>query len=328
MTSIPFLMFPAFAYTNVAGLFFIILATLAAVKITQQQHYAAAIGWTTTCFAVSALAIMVKGTVIVFLIAFTLVLSICALRSRLFWLIPLNFILLFAANKASGLSIPIVEHMVGQHFGSGLPQLSWIAIGLTRASMETDMPGWWNASAIETYIAMNGDAALQSDAAKQTIAASLSHFINAPVEALRFFVQKIASEWSEPSYQTLYYSALTERRANGTIASRALYGSTNNVLLSFENVHQSIVYLFSALVLGHIFRQIRHHDIDSSNTVFNTTLLFAMIFLGGIGCFLIWEAKSIYVLPFAIMLIPLAACGLQSLDSLFSQCRSAYNELQ
>lgn len=312
MTSVPFLMSPAFAYTNTAGMFFVVLALLAALRAAKAQRYPAAIGWTVACFAVGAFAVMIKGTVVIFLIAFALVLAVCALRNRLFWLIPLDFALLFAANKIAGLSVPVVEHLVGQRFGAGLPQLSWIAIGLTRASLETDMPGWWNATAVEAYKAAQGDPALQSETAKQTIVAALGYFLGHPAEAAQFFWQKLASEWSEPSYQTLYYSSLTERRANGTIASRVLYGWTNGLLLSFENVHQSVVYLFSAIGLGCAFRRARRRDAGDQESA--TMLFLAMIFLGGAGCFLLWEAKSVYVLPFAVMLIPVAAYGLQHVD--------------
>lgn len=40
------------------------------------------------------------------------------------------------------------------------------------------------------------------------------------------------------------------------------------------------------------------------------TLLLALTFFTGFGCYLLWEAKSVYVFPFALVVLPLAAAGL------------------
>lgn len=309
MISVPIIMSAAFVYTNLPGLFFILLAMLAATHSCRQTTYPRMVLWTSIAFLIGAMAVMIKGTVMIFLIAFTLMLIINAIRRKLFWTIPFILIALYIAKWLSGLSVPLVEHMVGQRFGSGLPQLSWIAIGLTQASVETSMPGWWNASAIQTYQTTLGDPQLQTEAAKNTILAALMSFAHDPVAAFQFFGTKLASEWSEPTYGTLYYSALMERRNNSLIAAHAFFGTSNALLISMENVYQSIVYMFSAVGLGWLFY---NHRLGSRGEETNIMAPFlALIFLGGFGCFLLWEAKSIYVFPFAIMLIPVAAYGLE-----------------
>ena len=40
------------------------------------------------------------------------------------------------------------------------------------------------------------------------------------------------------------------------------------------------------------------------------TLLLALTFFTGFGCYLLWEAKAVYVLPFAIAVLPLSAAGI------------------
>lgn len=41
-------------------------------------------------------------------------------------------------------------------------------------------------------------------------------------------------------------------------------------------------------------------------------LLLAATFFVGFGCYLLWEAKSVYLLPFACILLPLSAAGLDA----------------
>lgn len=48
------------------------------------------------------------------------------------------------------------------------------------------------------------------------------------------------------------------------------------------------------------------HDADNPVTV-----LLAAVFFTGFGCYLLWEAKAVYVLPFAIAMLPLSAAGLE-----------------
>ncbi|KAB8288599.1 hypothetical protein DSM100688_0601 [Bifidobacterium ramosum] len=323
MTSLPLLMSPAFVYTNTAGLFFATISLLAAIRAGEQHTYGKALLWTLICFAVGAIAITVKGTMIILLIAFVMMLSVRAFANRLLWLIPIHIGLFLAANAFSGLPVILIERIVQQRFGTGLPQLAWIAIGLSH-NAKTSMPGWWSAEAIQTYKSVHGDAALQKAAALSAINDSLAYFWSHPLGAARFFALKLISEWSEPTYQTLYYSSLMERRANGAIASHAFYGTTNGLLIGFENVYQTLVYMFSAIGMGsalHWRRRINtsgQRDQRIHDGHFAVMTMMCLIFLGGFGCFLFWEAKSIYVLSFALLLIPVAAYGMERIGRYMS----------
>lgn len=62
----------------------------------------------------------------------------------------------------------------------------------------------------------------------------------------------------------------------------------------------------------------RRHDVAPTpdvcvggGSVTCATLLIAATFFTGFGCYLLWEAKAVYVLPFAIVVLPLAAEGLE-----------------
>ncbi|WP_163146846.1 phospholipid carrier-dependent glycosyltransferase [Bifidobacterium ramosum] len=321
MTSMPFVTSAAFIYPNTAGLFFVMLSLMAALRAVRQRSSLACMAWIVLCFVIGAVAVMIKGTVILFVIAYALVLGICAIRDRRYWMVPVTFALLYAANKASVIPLLIVEHAVGQHFGPGLPQSSWIAIGLTQNSTYTTMPGWWYNEAIQVYRRTGGDTVLMQQAANATIAAALHGFAANPLSAVSFVVNKLASEWAEPTYQTLYYSALAERRSNGPIASLLFFGRSNTIALSFANIHQTVVYTFAGVGMATGLHRRWMQQPNDDTTRSDTMLFLAMILLGGFGCFLLWEAKSVYTFPFALMLMPLAADGLAATgDLLFRRC--------
>ncbi|MCH3975784.1 MULTISPECIES: ArnT family glycosyltransferase [Bifidobacterium] len=304
--NVPLLMSAGFIYTNAAGLFFVLLAVLCALQAMRQQDALQAAIWTFGAFALGALAMLIKGTVVLFVLAFVLLLVLSAIRKRMYWLIALDIILFAAAHWASGLSLPLVEHIVGQKFGGGLPQLSWIAIGLTHSGGATWMPGWWDASAIHHYVIYKGNTALQQQAAQDTIRNAINGFTSDPQSAGTFFIQKLASEWAEPTYQSLLYSSLSPRRANSPLVGAAMFGPSSQLLVSFTNVYQFLLYAFCTIgCIRGITARKKNRD------AFEALCLNACIIAAGFLCFLLWEAKSVYVFPFAAMMVPLAGYGLE-----------------
>lgn len=92
-------------------------------------------------YLVATVAMMVKGTEIIFVIALTLTMVMTALLKRRYWLIALSCVLFMLSHVLSSLSVIIVEMATGQDFGEGLPQLSWIAIGLDAGSTTPNQAG-------------------------------------------------------------------------------------------------------------------------------------------------------------------------------------------
>ena len=294
----------AFVYPNTAGLFLVLLAVLVAVISMQTDSYPHMCLLAVAAYLIAAVAMLVKGTVIIFVIALTICLIVTALVNRRYWLALLCCVMFIVSHQLSSLSVVIVETVTGEQFGEGLPQLSWIAMGLDPHST-SDNPGWWNDSAINAYALTSGDPAGQSQIAKQSILDSLTAFVQDPAMAWEFLRDKLASEWAEPSFQAFHYTHLTETNDPGFLTSEFL-GPRYSAVLSFENVYQSIIYLFA--VIG-IFRSIAIRKAIPIGHLLCISCV-SLCFLGGFGCFLLWEAKSVYTLPYVIMLIPLAASGL------------------
>lgn len=316
---LPLFMMSAFVYTNTAGVFFALLAAMLALESMRNDSLSKAILLACAAFFTIAMAMLIKGTVVIFAIAMVVALSINALRRGCAWLILIHLTLFVAACKLSSVSVPIVEHLVKQQFGPGLPQTSWIAIGLSEGSANTN-PGWWTPSAINTYNSTAGDPALQSNAAWASIITALSGFLHDPASGWSFFMSKLTTEWAEPTFQTLHYSALVPTTQPGRLAEAAFTPPLYERIIAFGNLYQTLVYIFATV--GIVLAMRRHNRDCLPQLAF-----VALCFLGGFGCFLFWEAKSIYILPFMVMLIPLAAFGLdQALTPLGHATRRLMND--
>lgn len=259
------------------------------------------IGW-----AVLALSLMVKSTFVLLLIALVLAWAIVLVRERRLPLILVVLISAFVVNKLSGVPVHLLEAVVGASFGDGMPKTSWIAMGLTWDDF-LDNPGWWAPEQAVHFASVDGDTALQGAYAMDSIKDSLASFVADPLWCIQFFAIKLATEWLEPTFQSLYYSATSVSDDTATLVAHAIYSGhfLNRDLIMFMDAFQTLYYACAATGLICAFRHRRE--------LAPGALVPLISFLGGVACYLLWEAKSVYAMPFALLLIPFAAYGLRSL---------------
>ena len=137
----------------------------------------------------------------------------------------------------------------------------------------------------------------------QNIKRSLSGFAEDPGYALYFFHNKLATEWADPTYQSLqvdYYEE-PEGQAGNSLSRRFFFGKEKNALIAWLNLYQNVLYL-AALLGVTLFLRKDHQKLEA--------LLPLVVFLAGFWFYLIWETRARYVTPFVISLIPVAAYGL------------------
>lgn len=310
-TCMPLLMYSAFVYTNSVGLCFMLLGALLIGKSLSAHSTVVSAALLIAAFLIFGIGMLFKTTYIIVLLAAIIAIVLTALRSgKRYWQIIAVLPLAWVAKTISGLSVRFLESWSGQSFDKTMPMLSWIAIGLDHP--KGAVPGWWGPKAVDTWTLSNGNYQVQLDAAKQTIHHALAGFAANPMSAVEFFVAKLTSEWSEPTFMTGLYSQMG-RSANGfTGIAGWVLNPRGGIVLDYENVAMSGMYLMALIGLLTLIHQVFAHrsEIEQSDTVYARSLL-SVAFLGGFLCYVIWEAKGIYTLPFFLMLIPLAAYGVQ-----------------
>ncbi len=273
--------------------------------------------FTAISFLAITVAMLMKSTCILFLIAMVVLLLIEGVRSRSAALCAVTLVCALAAYGLSGLPTKALQEQTGADFGDGMPKTSWIAMGL-RDDNPLGVPGWWGLYPYNLMLQTDGDASAQNSLALASIADSLRSFAADPAAGAKFFGWKLASEWSDPTFQTLYYSSLTTSsdgvsRAYGHFASSVLYGTAHKPFMQFMDAYQALV---ATGALGYCVRAVRSRrrgiaDAGRGKAVNPTlaALLPASIFLG-FCVYVLWEAKAVYTLPFFVLMIPLAATSL------------------
>lgn len=177
------------------------------------------------------------------------------------------------------------------------PMILHIVMGLND---DDGGPGWFNDYGYKTFERCDFDAQLALETGLQDLKLKLNDMKSAPFETLNFFRRKIASQWNAPMYQ-VFTLARGDSVRNTPLAKKIHEGGTyTDFVNEWTNLHQMLVYLgvLCALLLQ----------------CFNWKELKRYILLIGVfGGFLfsiMWEAKSRYVYPYFLMMMPYAAIGL------------------
>ena len=245
-------------------------------------------------------------------------------HNRRIWQLLVSLLSAVITFVISKLPVALVQSWTGQNFGKGMPMLSWIAIGLSQSGNMP--PGWWNRFALDAFERTGNDYALQSQISKEFIQGRLSEFSHNPGEGMRFFIGKLASEWAEPSFMTSLYSELGESsRHFAGLSSFLLIGDGSDILLRYENVAQTVMYLLACIGLIALLRSlIKEKTVGNDAAQVFARVLLCASFIGGFLCYLLWEAKGIYTFPFFLLLIPMAAYGIQKIVDFAGSLKRKY----
>lgn len=171
-----------------------------------------------------------------------------------------------------------------------IPVSSYIYMGMSESYREA---GWYGQTIDSAYI--NAQKAAKENPEK--IKKRVKYFIKHPIYFLDFYKRKIVSGWSDPTFQSIWYGIKTE---NKDIHLQNIYNSSKYQLyVIYSRSLLLIIYAFS------LFEVI----INWKNKSPEKNLIY-IIFLGGFFFHFLWEMKSRYVLPYLILLIPVATIGL------------------
>ena len=216
-----------------------------------------------------------------------------ALSCALFLLLPRAVILLY-------------EHRSGIRMEGRITMLARLAMGLQDSPIA---PGWINGFT-ERFFSAGISRAEQFRLSSEAIRSRLGSWPAG--EALAFFRNKFLTQWTEPSYETLWYGAVAscEGRFNGL--GNLLYRdgtSLHLALLACMNAFQQAM-----LVLALVGSLSRPRRIDG-------LLILEISVLGGFLYHMLFEAKAQYILVYAVFLLPLAAAGLERTAAALSRLR-------
>lgn len=293
----------------------------------------AAAAWCAGSLVPLTAALCVKATFVLFAIGAVLAWLVLALIRRRAWGLVGCVAVVACAHALSGLPFAALRAASGGYeFGEPLTTLNHIELGLRMGAGEFYVsvdggvyeyaPGGWSNHANAVWQASGENADVQNAIAVHELASDVLDFATRPAYAARFFAVKLATEWADPTYQSLYYLSMcgnaSGARVNPADESTllgAVCARLTNLLDGYQTVAFASAFGLVAVACrrwGRRGEPAAEGDAPAGEGSRATLLLLAAVFFTGFGCYLLWEAKAVYVLPFAIAIVPLASAGLSA----------------
>ena len=204
-----------------------------------------------------------------------------------------------------GLCVPLpkivqaaYEERIGVSFGPGYPMSSWMAMGMQDSWMAA---GWYNSYSKEMYKTYGTDLDAITARNKKDIAASLKSFSDDPKGAYAFYQEKFASQWNEPTLESIWISVVCDSYGERSKLARSFYdGRWPGVALEEAMGYaQQVVYVGFALSILILLRKRSAEQ-----------LILPVAIVGGVLFHLLFEANSKYALSYLPLLLPYAAYGI------------------
>ena len=194
------------------------------------------------------------------------------------------------------------ENASGMKIPDGIPKNAWIAMGLQEGIPEwgCGANGWYNDYTVSLFEANEFDSSLTKSAAHAYIIERLRYFKNNPGEAVSFYIEKILTQWCEPTFQSFWMIDVWDNHAELSPAvTDMLSGKTMIRISIFMRLFLLFVYFGNALY--YLFT-VKENDCINC--------IYSVIALGGFLFHILWEAKAIYILPYMVISTPTALIGL------------------
>lgn len=303
----PLLFYVTFVYGEIPSITCSLLAVWMFLAYQKKEKVKYLVG----CCAACSLACLIRNNSLILLIAFVCILFVIGIGKRKWkaWLAAGVLILSLLASRWALRTI--YEQRADLKLNEGAPMILYIAMGMQKGE---GAPGWSNGYILHAYWGeAEFDGALATRIAKQDIQASMAGFRADPLYAARFYQEKFTSQWNDPTYECFAMTHINGWERCGVVNS--MYDGKLHALMTWlMNQYQSLIFI--GVFLWLIYSFWRKKELE------DRVLLITII--GGFLFHMIWEAKGRYILPYFVMMLPMAAIGVAELTERVKKFR--YNQ--
>ena len=308
---LPLIFYTGWVYGDVPSIFFMLLTAVSLLYYEDTGRRR----WLALLFFSVVMAVLVRKNSLIMVIALLLSAGVYAIvkkDKKLFAALALAAVLPWLAYMGI---YKMYEVRSGYEYrGAGIPAVSYLAMGMQE---DGGKYGWYTLYGRMVYNQCGSDSRLAAEVSKQDLGERLNYFAQNPSYVWQFYREKVLSQWNQPLYQSMFFSAQyaeDKQPAPDSLETR-LHGQYFSKILSFCDRMQFIMYL--GILCYYLFAVKKKSDILQHMS--------AATIIGGFLFSIIWEAKARYILPYYIMMYPLAVVGywqmLKAVMSLIGQNR-------
>ena len=294
----PFFFYSSWVYGELPCLFFSFLAAWTLCVYIRKKKMIWLIG---TVFGL-AMATATRKNAIILVVAFSILGIIYAICKKDKKILSAVVLAIICPILIYGGVYKMYEIRSGYEHGKGMPATLFVEMGLHESYGRY---GWYDDSSMQLLKSVDYDVEQADAIAKERIVKAVKEFQNNPKYASLFFREKLLSQWNNPLFQSLYFTAnYTEK--NMPIEDSTVYKISNDYffyILTYSEIIHLIVFV--GTFIYYVF------SVEKKSNILQ--YLFAVALIGGVLFSLIWEAKGRYIFPYYMTMFPMAVIGYNSL---------------
>ena len=179
--------------------------------------------------------------------------------------------------------------------------------------------GWYNNQMGDTvYHLMNDEqekAEELGDDVKNNLTERVKYLLQNPIYTTKFYAKKLITTWAEPTLEYGFYNTKYPQEVNieeHFVANHILNGRFYELSKVYQKALVYIIFIGAVIAV-----------VVNRNKLDKEILLLILTFLGGFGFHILWEAKSRYIIPYIIILIPVSVIGI---DVIIQKIKSRFEK--
>ncbi len=290
-------------YGNIPGLTFALLGVLFTLKYLDNHKFynMVIIG------AFLTIAYLLKSNYEIFLCAIlvTILLNIINIKKAKDLLGIVIIIVMVFGTKS--IVYKVAEMAFGYSLDTGVPMTAYIYMGMSEP--DTLAAGWYNSKVEEIYKNSGYNTEEATKITNDLLKNRIQELKNDPAYTANYFYSKFQTTWLNPTFQTVWCSLpntlMNEDADYGTrissnpLIEKVLCGDIYTKIENLMDLFENTIFIFAGIGLAFLLTRF-----DLKNIILPLT------FLGGLAFHLIWETKSIYVIQYFFVMLPVAAFGM------------------
>lgn len=305
MTFLPVIFLTTFVYGDFIGMMFMIWALYTALKFTESKKKRFVF-----CTSIlTAIGCLFRMNYIIFAIAIIIYWVIDIYLQEKFqikkWLLGVAIIAMFIAIIFIPGSVvkKIYINKYDLDSSKAFSTIPYVYMGMSEGDRGY---GWYNNEMGLRVFHMMSDSKEQAEniskGCKEDLIERINYFSNHPIYTIKFYTYKNISMWAEPTMEFGFYNSFIEKDKNIDEYPIAKSVSDGKIKEYAKIYQKALIILILISTVSIIIFNVKEKN--------NDIILFVLVFLGGFSFHMLWEAKSRYIIPYYISLIPIATIGL------------------
>lgn len=195
-----------------------------------------------------------------------------------------------------------------EEYPEGIPKIAWVAMSMQKGDEGGYACGWYNGYNWSVYEENGFDRQRTTQACRENLSHSIETFLGEKRFALEFFYKKFTSQWNAPTFQSMITNEWNSRYVENLspLAQFFLYGFGRDILYGVMNCYHFFMFLCTGVYCRF---SLKEWSLEKAYFVLNI--------FGGFLFHMIWEGQARYILGYFVLMLPLAAWGLNRVLSVF-----------